>query len=258
MTVVGDLGGISETATRGFIKETTLAIAALRPRYVCFPDDLDELKMNFWRIARFPNVIGAIDCTHVRLLSPGGDFAEVFRNRKGYFSLNVQTVCDANLRVLDCVARWPGSTHDQRIFNNSRLKHNLENGTLKGKGTIVGDCGYENTSYVVTPLATTATAAENLFNEAQIRTRNPIERSYGVIKKRYPVLSVGLRCKLPLATAVVQAVMVLHNIALDEPLPALDIDLDSYEEAKIIVERQTTGNVSLQRKLVDQYFNQLQ
>lgn len=95
LTVVGDLGGFSETAARGFIKETTRAIA------------------------RFPDVIGAIDCTHVRLLSPGGDFAEEFRNRKGYFSINVQTIFDANLRVLDCVARWPGMGH--KIYLKSHI-----------------------------------------------------------------------------------------------------------------------------------------
>lgn len=41
-------------------------------------------------IARFPKGIGAIECTHVPLLSPGGNNAEIFRNRKGFFSINVQ------------------------------------------------------------------------------------------------------------------------------------------------------------------------
>ena len=38
-----------------------------------------------------PGVDGAIDCTHVRLVNTRfQNIAEVFRNRKGYFSLNVQ------------------------------------------------------------------------------------------------------------------------------------------------------------------------
>ncbi|KAH7961883.1 hypothetical protein HPB52_013099 [Rhipicephalus sanguineus] len=44
----------------------------------------------FYRIANFPGVTGCIDCTHVKIKSPGGDDAEVFRCRKGYFSINVQ------------------------------------------------------------------------------------------------------------------------------------------------------------------------
>ena len=30
----------------------------------------------------FPGVIGAIDCTHVTIQSPGGDDAELYRNKK--------------------------------------------------------------------------------------------------------------------------------------------------------------------------------
>ena len=44
----------------------------------------------FCDIAKFPGVIGAIDCTHVPVQSPGGDLGELYRNRKGYFSLNIQ------------------------------------------------------------------------------------------------------------------------------------------------------------------------
>lgn len=114
---------------------------------------------------------------------PGGNDAEAFRNRKGYMSLNVQTVSDAKLKILDIVARWPGSCHDQTIFNNSRLKRRLEDGEF-GRDILVGDSGYANTDYLVTPLLRINTPAENLFNESIIRTRNVVERQYGVWKRR--------------------------------------------------------------------------
>ncbi|KAH7973310.1 hypothetical protein HPB52_024118 [Rhipicephalus sanguineus] len=44
----------------------------------------------FYAMARFAGVSGCIDCTHVPMKNPGGEDAEVFRNRKGYFSINVQ------------------------------------------------------------------------------------------------------------------------------------------------------------------------
>jgi hypothetical protein len=34
-----------------------------------------------------PRVIGAIDCTHIRVESPGGPNAEIFRNRKSFLML---------------------------------------------------------------------------------------------------------------------------------------------------------------------------
>lgn len=68
----------------------------------------------------------------------GGADAEVYRNRKGYFSINVQVVTNADLLFADIVARWPGSTHDATIFNHSRLKYRFERqefafGLLLGK-----------------------------------------------------------------------------------------------------------------------------
>ena len=57
----------------------------------------------------------------------GGEDPEVFRNRKGYFSINVQATCNHDLRLLDVVARWPGSTHDSTIFNNCRLRRRFQN-----------------------------------------------------------------------------------------------------------------------------------
>ena len=41
---------------------------------------------------RIPGVVGIIDCTHILINSPGSDNAENYRNRKGYFSLNVYKV----------------------------------------------------------------------------------------------------------------------------------------------------------------------
>ena len=41
-------------------------------------------------IAGFPNVLGAVDGTHVRIQRPRGEEVAAYRNRKGYFSINVQ------------------------------------------------------------------------------------------------------------------------------------------------------------------------
>jgi len=81
----------------------------------------------FYRVAGFPGVLGAIDCTHVCIQSPGGENAELFRNHKGYFSLNVQAVCTPSMELTSVVARWPGCIFDirypklrLRIFNQSQ------------------------------------------------------------------------------------------------------------------------------------------
>lgn len=230
MLIVGaDFSGVSKTSACMAIKKVSESIARLKDRYIRMPrtiQERQELQRTFYNVARFPHVIGAIDCTHVKIQSPGGDNAELYRNRKGFFSWNVQTVCDAQLRILDIVARWPGSTHDQTIFNNSRIKARFENREM-GDSLLLGDSGYGLTNYLITPLANPQTRIESLFNESQIRTRNVVERSYGVWKRRFPILSQGMRVSLERSKAIIVATAVLHNLAIAEKdgLPPYDPDI---------------------------------
>lgn len=92
---------------------------------------------------------------------------------------------------MDIVARWPGSAHDSNIFRNSRLHARLESGEFKNMA-ILGDSGYALKSYMLTPLLNPVGRSQMLYNESQIRTRNIIERCFGVWKRRFPVLSLGI------------------------------------------------------------------
>lgn len=121
-------------------------------------------------------------------------------------------MCNANLQFVDIVARWPGSTHDSLIFSNSATKYLCDNGAF-GNGIVLGDSGYFLNNYLLTPLSNPQTQAEQLYNESHIRTRNVIERCFGVWKRRFPVLSIGLRCKIPLAQDIIVATAILHNLA---------------------------------------------
>lgn len=80
---------------------------------------------------------------------------------------------------------------------------------------MVGDSGYAIEPYLMTPLQQTMTDAENLYNEFQIMTRNVVERQYGVWKRRFPILSLGVRVQLPTVMGIIVATVVLHNIGLD-------------------------------------------
>jgi hypothetical protein len=60
---------------------------------------LDANRQLFYQIAGFPGVTGVIDATHTPIQSPGGPRAEIYRNRKTYFSLNVQIVGGPQLEI---------------------------------------------------------------------------------------------------------------------------------------------------------------
>lgn len=124
--ISGDLHGVSQPTVSRIVTKVSRPIAAYLPRFVHFPDDIKFLQTEFYNIARFPQVIGYIDCTHVRIKCPNQEQAMLYVNRKGFYSINVQVVCDAQRRILDIVARWRGSVHDSRIWDSSRLREEFE------------------------------------------------------------------------------------------------------------------------------------
>lgn len=224
-------------------------------------NEMQEMALAFYQMARFPQTIGAIDCTLVEIQSPGGDDAEIFRSRKGFFALNVQTVSDAHLKIRNIVARWPGSVHDQTIFNNSNLKRQFEGGRY-GKYILVGDSGYRIEKYLMTKLEATNTPAENLYNESIIRTRNVVERQYGVWKRRFPILSQGIRLEVETAMTVIVATAVLHNIAIDmkEDIPQHWNFYENGDENAILGIRNADENNTgrqFRQLLINEHFSRL-
>lgn len=156
----------------------------------------------------------------------------MFRNRKGYFSLNVQTISTPDLKIADIVARWAGSVHDQTIFRESNIRERFEAGEF-GNYILIGDSGYANTRYLATPFTgNNREIGHNLHMQAYqagiIRTRNVVERQYGVWKRRFPVLAYGLRLKMQTIMKIITACAIMHNIAIDarEGLPPGDIDIE--------------------------------
>lgn len=82
--------------------------------YIKFPgaSESGSIKRAFYQRAQFPGVIGCIDCTHIPIKNSNRVNGELFRNRKGEFSINVQIFCGPDMKIYDIVARWPGSAHD--------------------------------------------------------------------------------------------------------------------------------------------------
>jgi len=69
-----DFSGVSKTSAYRIVHRVTEAIACLRPRFIKFPVLAEKIKteqIKFFDIARFPRVIGCIDCTHIKVQSFG-------------------------------------------------------------------------------------------------------------------------------------------------------------------------------------------
>jgi len=229
--VVGDLFAVDKSTACRAVHRVTRAIASLRQLYVKMPStdqEQHDMMQQFYSKCGIPGILGAIDCTHVAIQSPGNENAEIYRNRKGYFSVNVQLVCDCNGYVTDVVARWPGSVHDSTIFDNCHIRAKFETGQLHGY--LVGDNGYACRPYMLTPVINPTTPAETAYNNAQTTARNCIERTNGMIKRRFPALKYGMRLHIDNTLVVIVATVVLHNIAVTvgDDEPGDDEDLAQY------------------------------
>ncbi|KAJ1185291.1 hypothetical protein NDU88_002085 [Pleurodeles waltl] len=87
--------------------------------------DLATVKADFYALGHIPNIIGAIDGTHVALVPPKDD-EQVYRNRKSYHSMNVQVVCLADQYISHVNAKFPGSVHDAYVMRNSSIPYVME------------------------------------------------------------------------------------------------------------------------------------
>ena len=68
--VIGNLFGDSVLGTCTVIQKIWRAIAKRKGHFLSFPDNLTDTRRKFYDVAHIPGVIGAIDCTHIRIIYP--------------------------------------------------------------------------------------------------------------------------------------------------------------------------------------------
>lgn len=216
--VIGDCYDVSQARVSQCLSRVARAIAFLSNRYIQYParNMLFKVMNDFQAIAGMPDVVGCIDCTHIKILRPSRDDSELFQCREGFFSLNIQAICGPDLVFYNIVSRWPGSVHDSKIFENSRIYNELQDGLLHGH--LLGDSGYHCSKYLLTPLMNPNGPHEEAYNRSHIKTRNTIERAFGVLKRRFCYLGTTMRTNLDTTKAIIVASAVLHNIAIHTKL----------------------------------------
>nr|XP_016942562.2 protein ALP1-like [Drosophila suzukii]XP_036677809.1 protein ALP1-like [Drosophila suzukii]XP_036677810.1 protein ALP1-like [Drosophila suzukii] len=92
---------------------------------ISFPK-LDECIQNagaFQKMCHIPNVIGAIDGTHIPVKAPKIGYMD-FVNRKGWESMVMKAVVDNNYLFRDVSMKLPGSVHDATVFKESGIFKN--------------------------------------------------------------------------------------------------------------------------------------
>lgn len=107
--VNADVHRLSRSSVSNNTRDVTHCLNMVSNQNIKMPTDQVELNTNmqgFHNIVDFPNDVGAIDGTHIRIKSPSED-EHLYVNRKNYHLVNVQVLCDVSLKFLNVVAKWP-------------------------------------------------------------------------------------------------------------------------------------------------------
>ncbi|CAG4930553.1 unnamed protein product [Parnassius apollo] len=93
-----------------------------------------------------------------------------------------------------------------------------------GNRWLLGDSVCPNRSYLLTPVLNQVSEAEH--REVHIKTRNVIERAFGVWKRRFPVVALTLHLSIPNMQAVIIATTVLNNIFRNHNLTEIPSEVE--------------------------------
>ncbi|XP_018409929.1 PREDICTED: putative nuclease HARBI1 [Nanorana parkeri] len=193
-TISGIICGLGQPTVSRVFTQAILAIKSLAPRFVHFPQterEWRDVKLAFYNRAGFPNILGAVDCTHIALQPPRLE-ERTYRNRKQYHCLNVQIVHDATQKIMSVRANFPGSTLDAFILRQSGVSRRFERGQFP-HGWLVGDAGYPQHAWLMAPIRypqlDTTVPAEARYNSALRRTRAVVETTIGLLKARFLCLA---------------------------------------------------------------------
>jgi hypothetical protein len=176
-----------------------------------------------------PHVIGAIDGKHIRMQAPNSSGSKDY-NYKGYFSMNLFAICDANYNFLMYDVGGDGSTSDSAILNGCTLGDMVQDTTINYfsipepdelKGYNYGELPYYLVGDEIFPLRTwlmrpysgkeLPDEEKSVFNYRLSRARRVIENCFGILTTRWRIFHKMIIGKRENVQRYVLATMALHN-----------------------------------------------
>ncbi|XP_040079079.1 putative nuclease HARBI1, partial [Ixodes scapularis] len=156
-----------------------------------------------------------------------------------YYALNAMVVCDADLKILNFDATFPGSVHDSFVWRASLLKEEFgKENLVKENECLLGDSGYPLEPWLLTPIPgrPAEQTPEAEFNKRHRSTRSIVERCIGMLKNRFRCLQRyrALHYDPDRACNIATACAILHNVCLystiSEPSPEPLVSEESDSE----------------------------
>ncbi|KAG8230335.1 hypothetical protein J437_LFUL000606, partial [Ladona fulva] len=217
-------------------------------KWIVFPQgqrERMEIIQNNYQATAISGVLGYVDGTHIPIKAPPED-EHLYFNRKHYHSINAQIVCDSGMRILNVLARHPGSAHNSHVWKNSAVRKKLEDIwareeqcwlvgrlvflselhykdialkslnallTTLANNFYVGDSGYPHELWLHTPILNAEEGSpEARYQRHHTRARSAVECYIGVLKGRFKCLIRKLEYSPLKVCQITNACCVLHNV----------------------------------------------
>jgi len=184
---------------------------------ITFPTTVAGLERNaryFENRSLIPNIVVAIDGTHIKVAPPKRDETS-FYNRKSFHSVILQAVVDPRGFFMCIDVGFPGRMADPKVLRYTQLYRCAMQWFGRLGYYIYGDAAYPLRPWLMTGYRHNPTPHEELFNHYGSKARIIVEAAFGKLKGQWRCLAVGLRTQTPRDwkdTAV--CCCVLHNITI--------------------------------------------
>ncbi|XP_034541158.1 putative nuclease HARBI1 [Notolabrus celidotus] len=219
--VVSEAFDIPTSTVHDVVHRVAGHIISIINRGVHLPDadELEGIGDGFAHLAgsrAFHRVAGSIDGTHIRI-KPPAENKEDYLNRKLFYSIQLQVVCDHKGRFLNIFTGLPGSVHDARVLRWSSIY--VEKLYPPRGWCILGDGGYPCLAAPISLLTPYREPVQNpvqaRYNRHHSKARYVVERAIGMMKTRWrSIFLKALEVKATFVPAVVSTCAFLHNLSL--------------------------------------------
>jgi len=161
--------------------------------------------------------VAAVDGLAIEIQRPGKEYAPAqYANRKGFYAISCQGVCDAQRRFVAFDCNSPGSTHDSMAFGKTNLFRHLASG-LVGHYWVAGDAAYPLIGSLLKPFRgrTRGCPWEDSYNFHHSSLRVTSENTFALFIQRFGIFWRCLRYDPPHAKRVLSCCAHLHNFIID-------------------------------------------
>ncbi|ETV65461.1 hypothetical protein H257_17797, partial [Aphanomyces astaci] len=120
---MSSLFGIGAGTIALYIRRVMDAIVRLRDQFILWPNhsEASSISLDIYAMCGFTGCIGFIDGTLFPFEFKPTLCGEDYYSRKGCYAVAAQIICDHRGIIRDVHADWPGSTHDNRVWRNSKI-----------------------------------------------------------------------------------------------------------------------------------------